>query len=620
MSEFLAGSPIPYLIVCLAVAVSFFFIGYFSGVRRGIPARGAGPSQFGNDAAILKLVVEHAHEGLVMQDIYGRIEWTNPAYSRITGYTAEEIRGRRPQEFILAPESQVSPEEIETFKFDLTKYQSGFEELIHNRRKNGEYFWNQLTFAVVEGKTLEDSKIIVICRDVTSKVEYMEELEVVRNTLKYQAEHDDLTGIANRAKLSSFLQETVSAANETGRQVGIIHFDLDHFKEINDSHGHSVGDAVLQHAAHVLKSVLGDKGLAARTGGDEFIAVVSEPCSREQMQSLGNRILDGLAKPVKVDSQSLKVSVSVGLVLADGAKSSASELINCADMALYAAKKTGRSRIAWYTEALGAAHRQKRMTMAQLDEDLETGRLTLLLEPQYSFEHRRIIGYEAFACWLHPSRGLVDPVEMLSSQEDVKHIAKIEHFALRRGIAEIKRLRETSTHPFFLSVNLTGASLKDPGFRDAVEELCDENMFARQDIVIELDEKIIRLNESDGLADHLGKISELGCQIALDKFGSGHGGAGQLIHLNADGLKISRLLIAGLRDGTSQQQLVESIIRLAATLGLKTSAVGVDTQEQAEILRKSGCGVIQGEVISKPLTPREAETHIRDFVPQFEMQ
>ncbi|WP_299815361.1 EAL domain-containing protein [uncultured Roseibium sp.] len=606
------------LIICLAAVMVFFVIGYLCGFRRNAAAHGKGVSEFGNDAAILKLVVEHAHEGLVMQDIYGRIEWSNPAYSRITGYSAEEIRGRRPQEFILAPDSQVSPEEIEIYKFDLTKYQSGYEELIHNKRKNGEYFWNQLTFAVFEGNTPEDSKIIVICRDVTSQVEHMKELEEARKTLKHQAEHDDLTGIANRAKLSQFLQEAVAAANETGRRIGIIHFDLDHFKEINDGHGHGVGDAVLQHAAHVLQSVLGDRGLAARTGGDEFIAVVCEPCSREQMQSLGNRILDSMAKPVMVDGQSLQVSVSVGLVLAKDAKCSVSELINRADMALYAAKKSGRSRIAWYTDSLGAAHRHKRMTMAQLDQDLESGRLSLLLEPQYSFEHRRIVGYEASACWLHPSQGLVDPVEMLSMQEDVKRIAGIEHFALRSGIAEIKRLRETSNHPFFLSVNLTGASLKDAGFKEAVEELCEENLFARQDIIVELDEKIIRLDEPEGLGDHLGKISELGCQIALDKFGSGNGGAGQLIHLNANGLKISPLLISGLRDGTSQQQLVESIIRLADTLGLKTSAAGVNTEEEAGILRKSGCSVIQGEVISKPMTPRQAEVHIRDFVPEFE--
>jgi len=619
MAEFLAEVPISFLTVCLAAAAAFLFIGYFWGVRKVGLAGEGGLSEFGNDTAILKTVVEHAHEGLVLQDIYGHIEWTNPAYSRITGYSADEVRGRRPQEFILTPENQVPPEEIENFKFDLTKFQSGFEELIQNKRKNGEFFWNQLTFAVVEGKTLEDTKIIVICRDVTTQVEHMKELEVARNRLKHQAEHDDLTGVANRARLSSFLQENVSAANETDRPIGIIHVDLDRFKEINDSHGHGAGDAVLQHTASVLKSVLGGKGLVARIGGDEFIAVVSEPCDRDQMEAIGEQILEGLSRPITVDHQSLRVTGSVGLVLADGAKSSASELINRADLALYAAKTSGRGRIAWYTDALGAAHRHKRMTMAQLDKDLETGRLTLLLEPQYSFEHRQIVGYEASAHWLHPSEGLVDPVDMLSSQDDVKRIALIERFALKRGVAEVKRLRETSQAALYLSVNLTGASLMDPAFADVVTHLCDENSFAAGDIIVELDEKIVRLDEPDSVVSGVGKLSELGCQIALDGFGSGHGGAGQLLRLNANWLKVSPLLVAGVHEQKAQQQVVVSAAQLAGNLGLKVSAAGVNSPKEAEVLKRNGYAVIQGEVISKPLSPREAEIHMREFGPLFEL-
>ncbi|MDN3720333.1 GGDEF domain-containing protein [Roseibium salinum] len=224
---------------------------------------------------------------------------------------------------------------------------------------------------MVEGKTEEETKIILICRDVTSQVEHMKELEAVRSRLKHQAEHDDLTGVANRAKLTSFLQERVSAAAGPESLIGIVHVDLDHFKDINDSHGHCAGDTVLRHTADVLKSVMGDKGLVARIGGDEFVAVVSDPLGPEEMETIGKKILDGLAKPVKVDHQNLKVAGSVGLVLADGTKASSSELIHRADLALYAAKKSGRSQFAWYTDALGAAHRHKRMTMAQLDQDLE---------------------------------------------------------------------------------------------------------------------------------------------------------------------------------------------------------------------------------------------------------
>ncbi len=613
MAEILGDGSVQHLVFLLGAVVALLGAGFFVG-RRSVATTGkAAVSKFGNDAAILKLVVEHAHEGLMLQDIYGRIEWSNPAYSRITGYSADEIRGRRPQEFILTPENQLSENEIESFRFDLSKFRSGFDELILNKRKNGEYFWNQLTYAVVEGDTLEDTKIILICRDVTSQVEHMRELEEARNKLKLQAERDDLTGVANRNKLNSFLHERASTRQDEPGLIGIIHCDLDHFKDINDSHGHSAGDTVLCHAAEVLKTVLRGKGLVARIGGDEFIAVVSDPAGPQQMETLGKEILEGLSRPVKVDHQTLSVAGSVGLVLADGSKTGVSELINRADLALYAAKKSGRRQIAWYTDALGAAHRHRRMTMAQLDTDLENGGLTLLLEPQFDLVRERIVGYEASAYWLHPTEGLVDPVSLLSSQEDLKRFAQIERFALSRGLVEVKFLRDTSDLPLFLSVNLTAASIKEPGFLTWFTQLCDDHQFDCRDIVIELDESIVRLDEPDGLVSSLGGLTDLGCQIALDMFGSGHGGAGQLIHLNADRLKLSPGLVKGLAPGSKQHRLVQAIIRLTKNLGLVVSAAGVKTPEQIDMLEALGCTIIQGEAVSAPLSPREAEIHLQDF-------
>ncbi|MGX1495613.1 diguanylate cyclase (GGDEF)-like protein/PAS domain S-box-containing protein [Labrenzia sp. MBR-25] len=613
MAEFLGNVPGQHLLFVLGIASALIAASYFCGRRRVSNSVSSGVSGFGNDAAILQLVVEHAHEGLVMQDIYGRIEWTNPAYSRITGYSAEEVRGRRPQEFILPPANQLSAEEVETFRYDLTRFRSGTEELILNRRKDGELFWNQLTFAVVEGKTLEDTKIILICRDVTSQVEHVKELENARTRLKQQAEHDDLTGVANRSKLNSYLMERIAEGVDGSARIGIIHFDLDHFKDINDSHGHSAGDTVLRHVAMVMSRVLGNRGLVARIGGDEFVAVVSDPQGPEEMEDLGTRILEGLAKPVRVDRHEVRVAGSVGLVLADAATASASELINCADIALYAAKRSGRSQISWYTDALGAAHRHRRMILAQLDEDLENDGLSLMLIPQYDLESRRIIGYEAAACWLHPSEGLVDPVSLLSAQDDARRIAQIERFALREGLCEVKRLREVSNSAYFVSVNLSGASLKEAGFLVQLRQAACEAGFKTSDIVVELDEKIIRFDEPDGLAGSVDLLKEIGCRVALDKFGSGHGGAGQLIYLNADQLKLCPMLVAGLEESNEKRQLVQSIIRLAGNLGLTISAAGVDTARQVDMLRQFGCTMVQGKVIADPLSAHEAEIHMREF-------
>lgn len=609
----MADWPILDLFYWLGVVTILLGVGYFGGLWMGRRPVRENTSELMRERAILKLVVEHAHEGLLIHDIYGRIEWSNPAYSRITGYSPEEVLGRRPQEFILTPENQISDEEIANFKYDLTKFKTGLDELILNQRKNGEYFWNQLTFAVVEADDVENTKIILICRDVTNQVEHLQELEDARTKLKHQAEHDDLTGVANRARMSTYLQDQINESKGNPRDIGIVHFDLDHFKDVNDAHGHSAGDAVLRHAASALKATVGGDGLVARIGGDEFLAILPDPAGPKQMEALAQNILGELAKPVKVDGHRLRVGGSVGLVLGDSSKLSASELINRADLALYAAKRTGRSQVSWYTDTLGAAHRYRRMSLAQLDQDLETGDLRLLMQPLYCLQRRQVVGYEVTPRWLHPSEGLVDPVKLLSSHEDVRRIAEIERFALEQGLSEVKRLREFSNIPFFMSVNLTAASLKDLELTETIRTVSENVEFSKSDIVVSIDEKLIRFDEPDGLLGAMEKVSGLGCQISLDQFGGGHGGAGQLIHVDADSLKICPGLIEKLETGENERKLVASIVRLAGEFGLEASARGVDRPGQVKILKELGCTIIQGEAVSGLLTPREAEAHIRDF-------
>ncbi|MEP5621186.1 MAG: sensor domain-containing diguanylate cyclase [Hyphomicrobiales bacterium] len=317
-------------------------------------------SEADKNSEILKLVVEHVHDGLLVQDIYGRIEWSNPAYSRISGFSAEEIVGRRPQEFILTEDNQLSANEIANFQYDLDIFKTGTEERIQNRRKNGELFWNELTFAIFEGKELEDTKIILISRDVTHQVEYLDELEEVRKRLKYRAEHDDLTDVANRTKLNKFLDRSLADALTQSHKIGILHLDLDLFKDINDAYGHSAGDAVLVHVAGVLKSTVGEQGLVARVGGDEFVVAVPDVESQKGLTELAQKILSEISKPIVWEQLTLNVAGCIGIMDSDGLAKNASELINCADIALYEAKKSGKGMFACYTPELGSAYRKKR--------------------------------------------------------------------------------------------------------------------------------------------------------------------------------------------------------------------------------------------------------------------
>ncbi|TYC55824.1 EAL domain-containing protein [Rhodobacterales bacterium] len=612
MADLPGDLPMQTWLACLSIAFAFLVIGFFAG---RFSRRSVGPAQAIalDRSAILNTVVDQVHEGLVMQDIHGRIEWSNPAYSRITGYSAEEIRGRRPQEYILPDDRQMTAAEIENFQYDLNVIRDGSEELILNRRKNGELFWNQLTFATFEAARPEDTKIILICRDVSAHVQHVRALEEARNRLKHQAEHDDLTGIANRACATARLQELVAKPAEPGERIGLIHFDLDHFKDINDNHGHGAGDTVLRRAAQVLKSVVGEQGLVARMGGDEFLVVIDGAVERPDLEALGEGILKGLARPVKVDLQLLRVSGSVGLTLADRAEAGVSELILRSDLALYAAKRAGRNMIAWYTDALGAENRYRRMTMARLDQDLLSGNLTILMQPQYCLQQDRITSYEVTVHWLHPSEGLVNPASYLSSKEVAYQMFQIERFAIERGLAEMQQLRELSGHPVGMSVNLSEASLKDKNLAERLVNRCAEAGLSPQELVIELDEKAVLFDTPGALRTAIERLREAGFQIALDSFGSGHGGGGQLIHLPFDLLKITPGLIDGIESEPVKRQLVNSVIQLAVSLNVNVAAVGVDGPGQLCMLKEMGCRAIQGGVVSAPLIPREAELHLREF-------
>lgn len=547
-----------------------------------------------------------------MQDICGRIQWSNPSYSRITGYSAEELLGRRPQELLLPPDRQLDPEELKNFRYDLRTFEPGFKELILNRRKNGEYFWNQLTFAQVAGDTPETTRMILICQDVTQEVGRVSELEEARKRLKHQAEHDDLTGLASRAKIKEVLQARLAAAADTGGNVGVILFDMDNFKDVNDEHGHSTGDAVLCHVAGILQSVVGDKGLVARIGGDEFLVTVSQPEGSKEMEELGHEILTKLHEPALIDTHKIRVAGSMGLVLAAAAKIGVTELINRADMALYAAKRAGRGRFAWYTDALGAAHRHRRMSMAQLDQDLETGSLSLLMEPYFGLDEQRVTGFEVFAHWLHPSEGLVDPVRFLSLEEDFKRVAQIEAFALEQGLQAVKRLRDAVGQSLAMSVNLSEASLVAAGFKDRLRRLCDEVQIALHDLTIDLEQQLIRFDEDGRMLEAIDSLEDLGCRIALDGVGSGQGGgAGQIVRIRASSLKISSWLTEDLETQVKKQYLARSIIDVAEKFGLKVAAVGVDRKEQLEILKDLGCAFVQGGIISGRVSPREAEIFLQ---------
>nr|WP_321307580.1 diguanylate cyclase [uncultured Sphaerochaeta sp.] len=269
------------------------------------------------DNKLMEMIVSNANDGLLVQDEHAIIEWSNPAYSRITGFSAEELHGRSPFEYVVPPETRPSPEYIANFTYDFESGVLDRFEIVRNIRKNGEYFWNQLSFAVVDYGDGSPRKVIVIARDVTEQIEREEALERAKADLQHRAETDALTGLSNRLKLGTFLEEALREAKTTTGEVGLLHIDLDQFKEANDVFGHAAGDAVLVHTANILRAECGEADLACRVGGDEFIIVRRGAHSMSELEALGRRILTRIKSPLDWENERILLGASIGIAMSD---------------------------------------------------------------------------------------------------------------------------------------------------------------------------------------------------------------------------------------------------------------------------------------------------------------
>lgn len=303
---------------------------------------------------ILDMIVNHANDGIVIQDIEARIEWSNPAYCRMVGLSADQIKGRKPQEFVLPPDVHISHQDIENFRYDL--YSGSLDEFenVRNVRSDGKEFWNQLSFAVINPERGSDAKVVVICRDITEQIEREQALVDAKRAIEHQALHDPLTGLANRTALAQKLETVLEQFEETGELFAVFQIDLDKFKPINDEFGHAAGDAVLVEVARRMQLVLRDEDFVSRVGGDEFVIVCISVEKDEDALNVANRLIKEFAKPISFEGHDLSIAASIGIALAKAGTSGADELIRQADQALYDVKRRGRGSSAIF----GAKDRQ----------------------------------------------------------------------------------------------------------------------------------------------------------------------------------------------------------------------------------------------------------------------
>lgn len=558
-----------------------------------------------DENAVMATIVRHASDGLLIQDIDGHIEWSNPAYSRITGYGAQELQGRKAQEFLLPPENAMSAEDIEAFKHDISKIHDTVE-ILRNVRKNGEIFWNQLSLAVVENGSTRESKVIIISRDITEQIEREESLKRAREETQFRAEHDALTGLPNRIKLTRFISDALHNSSISKEEVGVLHVDLDHFKEVNDTLGHAAGDSVLVHAANVMKSHARQNDLVCRFGGDEFIIVCPGISEFQPLEDMAKRIIADLKRPMPWGDHKISFGSSIGISISSETARGQGELIRQADAALYEVKNNGRNGFLSYNDEIGDMVSRRTKLSASLSRAFTDNQLGVLLQPQFDLSTKSVTGFEALIRWHHPQWGLLSPADFLGVAETNGRMEEVDAMAITGALDALSTLHDAGFPHLNMAINVSAQMLNRPDYVDKLKWEVERRDLSPSNIVIEVLETVVIQNSDNTVTRTINTLSEAGFAVELDDFGTGYSGLTNLAQLKLSGVKIDRSLVQDAPNDHTSQVIIKAIFRLCKDLNLQVISEGVETPEQADFLRQNGGSIIQGFGVARPMTLESA--------------
>lgn len=422
------------------------------------------------------------------------------------------------------------------------------------------------------------------------------ELEIAKSSIEHNALHDPLTALANRRKLDIELDQISHDSRNQRQKFTILHLDLDRFKQINDTLGHAAGDAMLIHAAAVLERNVRRDDIVARIGGDEFVILARGSGGDEEMAQLAGRIIAELRQPMDFEGFECRCGVSIGIAVASGLNIDARRILVNADIALYRAKATGRSRFEFFTPGLQAEIISHKRTADEILAGIDNHEFITWYQPQFDAQTNELTGVEALVRWRHPHHGILAPDRFLKIAEDLNVAATLDHIVLETVLKDKMRWTQLGLRMPKISVNVSSRRLHDERLVEALHGLA----IGPGEISFELVESIFLDEHEDVAASNLEQIKALGIDIEIDDFGTGHTSIVSLLKLKPKRLKIDRQLVMPILHSPQERALVRSIIDIARSLGVETIAEGVETMQHAAMLRDLGCDLLQGYAFARP--------------------
>ncbi len=444
----------------------------------------------------------------------------------------------------------------------------------------------------------EEEFTTLIASDISLSLE-VDKRKVIEKNLEHQAYHDSLTGLPNRALLLDRIDQAIRHAKRNKSLLAVLFLDLDNFKQINDSFGHSVGDTVLIAISGRLKNTLRDMDTIARLGGDEFTILLSEFDKEEEINEITTKLFDTLRKPLVIKGGELFVTTSIGISVFPNDGTDPEILLRNADAAMYRAKEKGRNGFEFYTEDMTERALEKVQMITNLNRALEHNEFEVYYQPQYDTQRKQLIGLEALIRWHHPQLGLICPDEFLYAAEESGLIVSLDRWLMNQAMQQMKSWKDEGIVLGRLSLNLTMQQIDQPDFLEFLME---------QMKLYDCDGKSLRFEITEGqlmknperTIELLNRITALDIKISVDDFGTGHSSLAYLKKLPVDALKIDKEFIRGIPGDEDDVSIVKSIIALAKSMRLDVVAEGVETDDQLDFLSKEGCSLIQGYLFSHP--------------------
>ena len=538
-------------------------------------------------------VLENTEEGIMVADARSRIVAVNPAFSRVTGYSAAEAIGNTPAMLKSGIHDEVFYRDLWRTLDETGRWQGE----IWNRRKNGEIYPEWLNLSVIRNEAGEVDHYVGIFSDIANQ-------EDMKKRLHELAYHDALTGLSNRNLLWDRMQQDLVHSRRSGELMAILFLDLDRFKVINDTLGHGAGDQLLKAVADRLRGCVREGDTLARLGGDEFVAVLSHLEEGQVAAHIAGRMVEALSMPFMIQGHELVVTTSIGICLHPGDGEDIDSLVRNADIALYRAKEHGRNNFQFYAGPVNDKAQQRQVLEMDLRRALERNEMYVLYQPQTDIPSGRVVGVEALIRWRHPELGLIPPTEFIPIAEDAGLIAQIGEWVLRTACAQNKAWQDAGLPPVQMAVNLSSRQFKQQDLVGVVKRALAETGLAPQYLVLELTESIFT-EDVDAARGMLEQIKGIGVELSIDDFGTGFSSLSYLKRFPMDTLKIDRSFVQDSSVNPDDSAIVEAIIGMAGSLRLKTIAEGVETEQQQAFLSEHGCATMQGYLFAHPLAPEQ---------------